>query len=139
MLTKQEKIDLLKKADDLDINIEFCKQTIVTSDFETEQSEYPNFVDDIENQYYYTTYPDNYEDFDDYELDTDDNYEDFDDYELDTNDNDDNSSHYWVFDIPAHIDTPFKAESKDEFWKKLQEAIDYTIDYRTKRGLSLYD
>lgn len=125
MLTKQEKIDLLKKADDLDINIEFCKQTIVTSDFETEQSEYPNFVDDIENQYYYTTYPDNYEDFDDYELDTD--------------DNDDNSSHYWVFDIPAHIDTPFKAESKDEFWKKLQEAIDYTIDYRTKRGLSLYD
>lgn len=125
MLTKQEKIDLLKKADDLDINIEFCKQTIVTSDFETEQSEYPNFVDDIENQYYYTTYPDNYEDFDD--------------YELDTADNDDNSSHYWVFDIPAHIDTPFKAESKDEFWKKLQEAIDYTIDYRTKRGLSLYD
>lgn len=125
MLTKQEKIDLLKKADDLDINIEFCKQTIVTSDFETEQSEYPNFVDDIENQYYYTTYPDNYEDFDNYELDTD--------------DNDDNSSHYWVFDIPAHIDTPFKAESKDEFWKKLQEAIDYTIDYRTKRGLSLYD
>ena len=125
MLTKQEKIDLLKKADDLGINIEFCKQTIVTSDFETEQSEYPNFVDDIENQYYYTTYPDNYEDFDDYELDTD--------------DNDDNSSHYWVFDIPAHIDTPFKAESKDEFWKKLQEAIDYTIDYRTKRGLSLYD
>lgn len=125
MLTKQEKIDLLKKADDLDINIEFCKQTIVTSDFETEQSEYPNFVDDIENQYYYTTYPDNYEDFDDYEPDTD--------------DNDDNSSHYWVFDIPAHIDTPFKAESKDEFWKKLQEAIDYTIDYRTKRGLSLYD
>lgn len=125
MLTKQEKIDLLKKADDLDINIEFCKQTIVTSDFETEQSEYPNFVDDIENQYYYTTYPDNYEDFDDYELDTD--------------DNDNNSSHYWVFDIPAHIDTPFKAESKDEFWKKLQEAIDYTIDYRTKRGLSLYD
>lgn len=125
MLTKQEKIDLLKKADDLDINIEFCKQTIVTSDFETEQSEYPNFVDDIENQYYYTTYPDNYEDFDDYKLDTD--------------DNDDNSSHYWVFDIPAHIDTPFKAESKDEFWKKLQEAIDYTIDYRTKRGLSLYD
>lgn len=125
MLTKQEKIDLLKKADDLDINIEFCKQTIVTSDFETEQSEYPNFVDDIENQYYYTTYPDNYEDFDNYELDTD--------------DNDDNSSHYWVFDIPAHIDTPFKAESKDKFWKKLQEAIDYTIDYRTKRGLSLYD
>lgn len=125
MLTKQEKIDLLKKADDLDINIEFCKQTIVTSDFETEQSEYPNFVDDIENQYYYTTYPDNYEDFDNYELDTD--------------DNDDNSSHYWVFDIPAHIDTPFKAESKDEFWKKLQEAIDYTIDYRTKRGLNLYD
>lgn len=131
MSTKQEKIDLLKKADDLDINIKFCKQTIVTSDFETEQSEYPDFVDDIENQYYYTTYPDGYEDFDDYD-------DDIDAYELDTDDND-NSSHYWVFDIPAHTDTPFKAESKDEFWKKLQEAIDYTIDYRTKRGLSLYD
>lgn len=130
MLTNQEKIDLLKKADDLDINIEFCKQTIVTSDFETEQSEYPDFVDDIENQYYYTTYPDGYEDFDDYD-------DDIDDYELDTDDNDDNSNHYWVFDIPA--DKTFKAENKNEFWTKLQEAIDYTIDYRTKRGLSLYD
>lgn len=112
MLTDQEKINLLKKADDLDINIEFCQQSIVTSDFETEQSEYPDFVKDIENEYYYTTYPDSYED---------------------------NGGHYWIFDIPAHTDTPFKAENKDEFWKTLQEAIDYTIDYRTKRGLSLYD
>lgn len=110
MLTKQEKIDLLKKADDLDINIEFCQQSIVTSYFETEQSEYPDFVDDIENQYYYTTYPDSYED---------------------------DGSHYWVFEIPA--DKTFKAHNKDEFWTKLQEAIKYTIDYRTKRGLSLYD
>lgn len=129
MLTKQEKIDLLKKANDLDINIEFCKQTIVTSDFETEQSEYPDFVDDIENQYYYTTYPDGYEDFDDYD-------DDIDAYELDTDD-DNNSSHYWVFDPPA--DKKFKAHNKDEFWTKLQETIKYTIDYRTKRGLSLYD
>lgn len=131
MLTKQEKIDLLKKANDLSINIELCQQTIVTSDFETEQSEYPDFVDDIENQYYYTTYPDSYEDFDDYD-------DDIDAYDTDTDDND-NSSHYWIFDIPAHTDTPFKAENKDEFWKTLQEAIDYTIDYRTKKGLSLYD